>query len=60
LAYRIEELATLLGVSRSFVYLEIQAGRLRPVKLGRCTIILAEEVRRYLGTKAGLADMELP
>ena len=60
LAYRIDEVATMLGVSRSFIYLEIKARRLHPVKLGRCTVIRADEVRRYLGTEAGLADTKLP
>jgi excisionase family DNA binding protein len=59
-AYRIDEVAELLGVSRSFIYLEIQAGRLRRIKLGGCTIILAEDLRRYLGTKTASADTELP
>ena len=52
LAYRIDELAALLGVSRSFIYLEIGAGRLHPIKLGRCTVLLAEDVRRYLDKQA--------
>jgi excisionase family DNA binding protein len=51
LAYRIDELAALLGVSRSFIYLEIAAGRLRPIKLGRCTVIRAEDVRQYLDSR---------
>lgn len=33
--YAVTEVAELLRVSRSYVYAEIQAGRLRPVRLGR-------------------------
>jgi excisionase family DNA binding protein len=48
LLYRVPEAAELLGVSRAFLYREIAAGRLKPVKLGVSTRIPAEELRRYV------------
>jgi len=48
LAYGMEELATALGVSRSFVYQEKAAGRLRTFKLGRRTLVSDEEARRIV------------
>ena len=48
LLYRVPEAAELLGVSRAFLYREIAAGRLKPVKLGAATRIPAEELRRYV------------
>jgi excisionase family DNA binding protein len=48
LCYGVKELARALGVSRGFIYKEIAAGRLRPIKLGRRTSFTVEEVRRYL------------
>jgi len=48
LAYRIPQFAKLVGVSRSFVWAEIQRGRLQAKKLGGATLILHEEGAAYL------------
>jgi hypothetical protein len=42
-AYTLEEMVALGDGCRSFIYGEISAGRLRAVKRGRRTIILAED-----------------
>jgi len=47
-SYRIDEVAKMLGVSRGTVYAEVRAGRLRTVKIRMCTIVLAEDLDRYL------------
>lgn len=50
-AYDIPSFCKAFCISRSFVYLEIKAGRLRPFKAGRRTLIsseAAEEWRRAL------------
>ena len=46
LAYRTDE----LPFSRSKAYSEIAAGRLRAVKLGRRTLILTDDLWRYLAS----------
>lgn len=48
LAYSVEETLRLLGICRPQLYKEIRAGRLVARKLGRRTLIPADEVRRYL------------
>jgi excisionase family DNA binding protein len=48
LAYSIEEFAELASIGRTFIYEEINAKRLQARKVGRRTIILAEEARAYL------------
>lgn len=48
LAYSLAEVLELQPLSRSAVYLEIQAGRLRKIKVGRRSIFLAEDVRAWL------------
>ena len=50
LAYSIKEVHELVGVSRSMVYREIGEGKLRAVKRGHRTLILAPML------KIGLAD----
>jgi excisionase family DNA binding protein len=50
-SYRIDEVAKMLGVSRGTVYAEVRAGRLRTVKIRECTIVLAEELDRYIQAK---------
>ncbi|MFU0505848.1 helix-turn-helix domain-containing protein [Pseudaminobacter sp. NGMCC 1.201702] len=47
-ALTIPDFARRFGVGRSKVYLEIQAGRLKPRKVGTRTIIPVEEARRWL------------
>jgi hypothetical protein len=46
LAYSIDE----LPFGRTKAYAEIAAGRLNAVKLGTRTLILADELRRYLAS----------
>ena len=48
LAFRVTELAKLLGVSGSFLPLEIARKRLRPIRLGRRLVVIKPEVARYL------------
>lgn len=48
LAYSIEEVAELTGLSRSLLYDEMAAGRLSFIKVGRRRIITAEQVERFL------------
>jgi len=43
-----EAQAMLGGVSRSTLYVEIQAGRIAVVKLGRRTYIAHDELERYV------------
>jgi hypothetical protein len=47
-AYRIPDFCRTYGVGRSRAYLEIQAGRLRVRKVGRCTLIAAEDAEAWL------------
>jgi excisionase family DNA binding protein len=48
LALTIPEAAKLGGPKRDKAYKEIRAGRLRAVKRGRNTLILVEDLKRYL------------
>jgi len=48
LAYGMEEFAESIGMSRTFVYGEKSAGRLRTFKLGKRTLVSDDEARRYL------------
>ena len=48
LAYDIDKLAAVGGPGRSLAYSEIAAGRLRAIKVGRRTKILARDLRDYL------------
>ena len=40
--------ADLIGVSRAFIYTEMQRGNLRSLKLGRVRRITIAEIERYL------------
>ena len=53
LAYSIDD----LPIGRTKAYTEIAAGRLRAVKLGQRTLILAGDLKDYL---AGLPEARLP
>lgn len=48
LALTIPEAIKVAGVGRSTLYAEISQGRLRAVKSGRRTLILTEDLRRWL------------
>jgi excisionase family DNA binding protein len=48
LAYSIDEIATMLGVSPELTRKEIARGRLRASKLGRRVVISRAEATRYL------------
>ena len=48
LAYSIPDAVKLTGFSRSVIYQEIGSGRLRAVKRGRRTAILADDLQAWL------------
>lgn len=48
IAFSIDEFAKAASIGRTQVYQEIKAGRLRPVKCGKRTLLTADEVRRWL------------
>jgi excisionase family DNA binding protein len=47
-AFRVSEACSALAISRSKLYLELAAGRLRAVKCGRRTLIPATEIKAWL------------
>ena len=49
LAYGLDEVTQLLGLGRSTVYLEIRTGRLPVTKVGRISIIMADDLAGYIG-----------
>ncbi|TWB62233.1 helix-turn-helix domain-containing protein [Nitrospirillum viridazoti] len=48
--YSVEEFCTATNTSRSTFYREVNAGRLKPLKRGRRTMITAEEAARWLAS----------
>ena len=48
-AYTIDEALVEIGIGRTKLYAEIKAGRIEVRKIGRKSIILGAEIRRYLG-----------
>lgn len=48
LAYSIAEACRKGGFSRSYAYAEVKAGRLKVKKAGRRSLVLADELARYL------------
>jgi excisionase family DNA binding protein len=56
LAYAIADLPELVSLGRSHLYEEIRAGRLRTVKAGRRTLVLAEDLRAWLLSLDGSVD----
>jgi excisionase family DNA binding protein len=49
LAYRVDEVANLLGISTDTVYELTQSGQLRSTKAGRRTLISAKALDEFLG-----------
>jgi hypothetical protein len=47
-AYQLSELTELGHGSRSYLYVEIAEGRLRAVKRGRRTIVLVDDLNKWL------------
>ena len=47
LAHSPEESAQILGICRTKIFQEIRAGRLRARKVGKRTILLADDLREY-------------
>ena len=47
-ALRVNEACSALAISRSKLYLELAAGRLRAVKCGRRTLIPTAEIKAWL------------
>ena len=50
IAHDLDPLAVALGVCRRTLEREIAAGRLSAVKIGRRTIVPADEVKRYVAS----------
>lgn len=48
LAWRVEEVAKATGLSVPFLRKEIRDGKLNAKKMGRCVVILDQELRIYL------------
>jgi excisionase family DNA binding protein len=59
IAYSIEEFARLAGLGRTTVYQEIRNGRLRPLKVGKRTLVPADEARCWLA-RLGASHAQLP
>ena len=56
LAYSIAELPAIVSLGRSHIYEEIRAGRLRTIKAGRRTLVLADDLRAWLRSMADAPD----
>lgn len=50
--YRIEEFCQAYGICRSLAYVEIRRGRLKARKVGRRTLIAAEDAEAWFGNLA--------
>ena len=48
LAYRIDEAAELVGISRDTIYKLIATGKLKTVKIGRCRVVTAKVLNAVL------------
>jgi len=48
LLYSIQDATRLLSVGRSSLYYLIAAGKIRPLKIGRRTLIPAQELQRFI------------
>jgi excisionase family DNA binding protein len=52
LAYGVKEAVKILGISRSLLYQEMKAGRIKSVKVGRRTLIRHIDAEAWLEHKA--------
>lgn len=52
LAYGIKDAVRILGISRSLLYQEMKAGRIKSVKVGRRTLIRRVDAEAWLEQKA--------
>jgi excisionase family DNA binding protein len=64
LSYTVAETVTAVGLGRSRLYQEIREGRLRVVKAGRRTLILSQDLQKWLdalpaATQGSLNDRHL-
>ncbi len=50
LSYTINEACESIGIGRTKLYREIDEGRIKPRKLGKRTIILADDLQNYLNS----------
>ena len=48
IAFSVTEFATLVSLGRTQIYKEIASGRLHPVKVGKRTLITANEAQHWL------------
>jgi len=48
LAFKVNEASSVAGVGRTSIYDAITTGKLRAVKRGKSTLILADDLRRWL------------
>jgi excisionase family DNA binding protein len=61
LAYGLDEVAELTGLGKSTLYIEARQGRLKLAKVGKRSIVLAEDLTSFLsGLRAGLSARTSP
>lgn len=53
-AFAVREFCRWANISRSSFYKEVKAGKIRPVKLGKKTLIPIKEAERWLASLPGL------
>ena len=58
LAYSISESCAKAGEGRTGIYKAIREGKLRAVKRGRRTLVLAEDLRRYVESHPAIEPNE--
>jgi len=56
-AYDIPSFCRAYGISRSYVYLEIKVGRLKPFKAGRRTLISRDAAEAWVRTLEEATDL---